>query len=274
MMPELPEVETIRRTLDIELKGRKILKANVYYAPIVAEPDVLTFQKEIMNQTIQDMKRYGKWLIFELDDYVLLSHLRMEGRYLFRSEEEPVLKHEHVTFSLDDGRNLRYQDTRKFGRMYLLTKEEAFNRPPLSLLGLEPWDERLTVDYLKGKFKNKTIPIKSALLDQTILTGIGNIYDNEILFLSGIRPTKKAGTLTKKELEKIIMNTRKVLSEAISLGGTTIRSYHPKEGVNGLFQQKLYVHGKEGESCMHCGNPIEKKFIQGRSSYYCKYCQK
>ncbi|MBS7020969.1 MAG: DNA-formamidopyrimidine glycosylase [Firmicutes bacterium] len=273
-MPELPEVETIKRTLNIELKGKKILAAQVNYAPIIAEPSVEEFTKQIANKTIQDMKRLGKWLIFDLDDYVLLSHLRMEGRYLFREVEEPILKHEHVVFTLDDGRSFRYQDTRKFGRMYLLKKEEAYIRPPLSLLGLEPWDEKLTVTYLKDKLKNKTIPIKSALLDQTIITGIGNIYDNEILFLSKIRPTKRANHLTKKELECIIENTKNVLREAIELGGTTIRSYHPKEGVNGLFAQKLYVHRKEGEPCSICGNPIQKKFIQGRSSYYCSHCQK
>lgn len=273
-MPELPEVETIKRTLNLELKGRKFVGAEVYYAPIIAEPNVLEFQEKIIGHTIQEMKRLGKWLIFDLDDYVLLSHLRMEGRYLFRTPNEEVLKHEHVVFTLDDGRSFRYQDTRKFGRMYLLKKEEAYQRPPLSLLGLEPWDEKLTIAYLKDKLKHKTIPVKSALLDQTIITGIGNIYDNEILFLSRIRPTKRANQLTKKELELIIENTRKVLSDAILLGGTTIRSYHPKEGVNGLFQQKLYVHGKEGQPCSVCGSMIVKKFIQGRSSYYCPNCQK
>ncbi len=273
-MPELPEVETIRKSLEKELKNRTIVDVVVNYENIIAEPTVFSFVEQIKNQTIHQLKRYGKWLIFELDQYVLLSHLRMEGKYFFRTKEDPISKHEHVIFCLDDDRELRYHDTRKFGRMYLLKKEEAYDVPPLSKLGLEPWDSLLTVTYLKEKLKNKTIPIKTCLLDQSIIVGIGNIYANEILFLSRISPLKKSNCLTKKELERIIENTRTVLKEAIEMGGSTIRSYHPSEGIDGMFQQKLYVHGKDGTPCPVCGKPIQKKFINGRSSYYCAHCQK
>lgn len=273
-MPELPEVETVRRSLEKQLKNRTILNVSVHYSNIIAEPSVEIFKTDIKNQMIHQMKRYGKWLIFELDQYFLLSHLRMEGKYFFRTKEDPISKHEHVIFYLDDGRELRYHDTRKFGRMYLLPKETAYQVPPLSQLGLEPWSELLTVSYLKEKYKHKTIPIKTSLLDQSIIVGIGNIYANEILFLSHISPLRKTNRVTKKELESIINYTRKVLKEAIDLGGSTIRSYHPSEGVDGMFQQRLFVHGKEGEPCSICGKPIRKKFISGRSSYYCTNCQK
>ena len=273
-MPELPEVETVKRGLEKELVNHKDLKAVIYYPNIISAPILSEFQQQIKNQTIHKMNRYGKWLIFELDDYALLSHLRMEGKYFFRTKKDPISKHEHVVFELDDGRELRYHDTRKFGRMYLLKKEDIYHVPPLSKLGLEPWDNLLTVKYLKEKLKNKTIPIKTCLLDQSIIVGIGNIYANEILFMCHISPFKKSNKLTAKELEKVIEYTRKILKEAIEMGGSTIRSYHPREGVDGLFQQRLFVHGKEHEKCPNCGTMIQKKFINGRSSYYCPCCQK
>lgn len=273
-MPELPEVETVRRGLEKELVNRKIVDVLIYYPNIIAKPTVEEFKKQIKNQTIHKMSRYGKWLIFELDHDVLLSHLRMEGKYFFRSEKDPVQKHEHVVFCLDDERQLRYHDTRKFGRMYLLPKDTVYQVPPLSNLGLEPWDELLTVSYLKEKWRHKKIPIKMSLLDQSVIVGIGNIYANEILFLSHVSPLRASNRVTKKELECLIENTRKVLKEAILLGGSTIRSYHPSEGVDGMFQQKLYVHGKEGQPCPVCGKSIKKRFINGRSSYYCTNCQK
>ena len=272
-MPELPEVETIKNTLREMLIHRKIFSAQVLYPSIIEYPDVDTFLKKIQNQTILDIQRRGKWLLFELDDYYLLSHLRMEGRYLFRNKDLPILQHEHVVFDLGD-EHLRYQDTRKFGRMHLLLKEDLYKRKPLSELGLEPMDEKLTSGYLKQKYFKKRIPIKTVLLDQNIVVGIGNIYADEILFLSKISPLKPAVDLSLEELEKIIYYTRDVLSKAIELGGTTIRSYEVKEGVHGLFQNELYVHGKDGENCPICKNALVRIRIGGRGTTYCKNCQR
>lgn len=272
-MPEMPEVETIKNTLKDMLINRKIVSATVYYPSIIEYPSVDTFLKEIEGQVIVDIKRRGKWLLFELNDYYLLSHLRMEGRYLFRDNQSPVLKHEHVVFDLGD-EQLRYQDTRKFGRMHLLKKDELYSRKPLSELGLEPMDSCLTVHYLKEKYSKKSIPIKTVLLDQSIVVGIGNIYADEILFLSGISPLKSAKSLKDEDLENIIMHTRNVLNRAIELGGTTIRSYEAKEGVHGLFQNELYVHGKEGEKCPKCESSLVKIRVGGRGTTYCTKCQK
>lgn len=271
-MPELPEVETVKETLKRELLGRVIKGVRIFYPNIIEFPDLETFQRELVDQEIVDLKRRGKWILFELEDYYLLSHLRMEGKYLFRAPEDEVGRHEHVAFLLDDGRELRYHDTRKFGRMHLLKKEELNLRKPLNELGLEPWDEQLTVTYLKGQFQNKKIPIKTALLDQSIIVGIGNIYDDEVLFMSHIRPLKAANSLTKRELQAIIDNTRIVLEKAIHAGGTTIRSYESSEGVHGLFQHELFVHGKE--TCPICGHDIVKIKVGGRGTYYCPKCQK
>lgn len=269
-MPELPEVETVKETLKKEVLNKVINDCIVYYDNIIAYPDVEAFKTSIKNQHINDIERRGKFLLFKLDDYYLLSHLRMEGRYYIK-HNEPKLKHEHVRFILDD-KELRYIDTRKFGRMYLIPKDQIYNMKPLNELGLEPWDNNLTVDYLKSKYKNKKLPIKTVLLDQSIITGIGNIYDDEILFLSKINPYTKACDLKNKDLFNIINNTRIVLEKAIKLGGTTIRSYESSEGVHGLFQNELLVHGND--TCPTCNTKLAKEHINGRGTYYCKKCQK
>ncbi len=269
-MPELPEVETVRRALKKEVLNKKILSASIYWSNIIAYPEVKEFEKKIKNQVILDINRYGKWLMFELNDYYLLSHLRMEGKYFIKNKKDPKEKHQHVIFHFDDDVDLRYNDTRKFGKMYLIKKEEVYNVKPLKDLGLEPWDIKLTPKYLKEKFHHK--PIKTELLDQSIIVGIGNIYADEILFKSKINPLKQAATLTKKDCQNIIDNTRDILSKAIENGGTTIKSYTSSEGVHGRFQSELLVHTKK--QCPICKNSISKITVGGRGTYYCKKCQK
>lgn len=273
-MPELPEVETVKNSLKQKLVGRTIQKVRIYHNNIIEYPDVVVFEKNIQGQKIIDMSRYGKWIIFILNDYYLLSHLRMEGKYFFRKKEEERHKHEHIIFELDDGSELRYMDVRKFGKMHLIEKENINQVGPFLKMGLEPWDEKLTVIYLKEKFQNKRLPIKSLLLDQSIIVGIGNIYANEILFLSGIHPLRLPNTLTEADLSNIITCTRKILEKAIAKGGTTIRSYTSVNGIHGLFQQELYVHGKNGEKCSQCQEKILKIKVGGRGTYYCPTCQK
>ena len=212
--------------------------------------------------------------MFVLDDYFLLSHLRMEGKYFIKNNKDKVLKHEHVVFKLDDGKELRYMDVRKFGKMHLIEKNKIKEIGPLVDLGLEPWDKELTVDYLKNMFSKKKLPIKSVLLDQSIIVGIGNIYADEILFLSCINPLKKACDLDDREIANIIKYTRLELEDAIKKGGTTIRSYSSVNGIHGLFQQELNVHTKEGEKCPRCGENIIKIKVGGRGTYYCENCQK
>lgn len=273
-MPELPEVETVKETLKLKLIGKTIQKATIYHDNIIEYPDIKTFKKNIQNEKITDIKRYGKWLIFVLDKYYLLSHLRMEGKYFFKAPTEERNKHEHVIFSLDDATELRYMDVRKFGKMHLILKEEIQEKGPLLEMGLEPWDKNLTVQYLTEKLKNKKIPIKTTLLDQSIIVGIGNIYADEILFLSNLSPLKSSNLLQEQELNKIIENTKIVLEKAIAKGGTTIRSYTSVDGVHGLFQQELKVHNKANETCQICKTIIIKTKVGGRGTYYCPTCQK
>lgn len=273
-MPELPEVETVKETLKLQVLNKVIKKVDVYYDNIVASPSTDLFVKKLINKKIINIERKGKWLIFDLGSICLLSHLRMEGKYYIRNVEDEKLKHEHVRFTFIDNQTLRYIDTRKFGKMYLVDKDRMYNCKPLSDLGKEPFDKSLDVFYLKSKYSNKKLPIKTVLLDQSIITGIGNIYADEILFLCKINPKIKCNLLTDKNLMDIIDNTKIVLNKAIKLGGSTIRSYSYKEGVHGLFQNELLVHTHEGENCKICGNKIIKVKINGRGTYYCENCQK
>ncbi len=273
-MPELPEVETVKESLKLRLAKKKIVDVNILYDNIIAYPDKEEFLLQIKNQTINDVKRRGKFLLFDLNDYYLLSHLRMEGKYFFKTKDDEILKHEHIIFDLDDGEELRYHDTRKFGKMYLIKKEDINSIGPLKDLGLEPWDKNLTSGYLREKYAKKKLPIKSVLLDQSIIVGIGNIYADEILFLCKINPLKEAQLITDKECELIIKYTKEVLERAIKKGGTTIRTYSSVDGVHGLFQEELLVHGKDKGNCPECKEKIIKNRVGGRGTYYCPHCQK
>lgn len=273
-MPEKPEVITVAKKLENKLIGKKILSVEVYHDNMIDYPSVDELKNEIKNQEIHSITTRGKWIELTLDDYFLLFHLRMEGKFFFREKEIERGKHEHVIFNLSDDMQMRFADVRKFGKVMLIPKDKINKMKPYTELGLEPWDKNLTSDYLKEKYSKKTLPIKSVLLDQSIITGIGNIYADEILFLSKINPLKKAKDLTDTDRKNIIKNTVEVLDKAILEGGTTIRSYTSEEGVTGLFQNNLYVHQREKEKCKKCNSIIIKIKVGGRGTYYCPSCQK
>jgi len=272
-MPELPEVETVKNTLKELILNNKIKDVSIHYESIIEYPISSEFKKQIIGEAINDIERRGKWLIFVLDHYYLFSHLRMEGKYFIKNDE-PIEKHEHIVFKLSNGKELRYRDTRKFGRMLLIPKEDILKKGPLTELGLEPWDENLTEEYLLNCFKNKKVPIKQSLLDQSIIAGIGNIYVDEILFLAKLNPETRTCDVNKRQCKDIIVYTRQILKNAIEKGGTTIRSYESSEGVHGRFQNNLLVHNKENEPCPNCGTLIQKKVVGGRGTYWCSRCQK
>ena len=273
-MPEKPEVMTVTSKLEKKLLNRKIVSAKVYYDSIIEYPSVSEFEKNIKNQTMKNFTTRGKWIVIELDDYYLLFHLRMEGKFYYRKIGSELEKHHHVVFNIDNNEELHFADVRKFARVKLIPKDKLMEMKPFNELGLEPWDPNLTPKYLLDKFKNKKLPIKTVLLDQKIITGIGNIYDDEILFLSKVNPLTKACDLKEKELKLIINNTISVLNKAIKEGGTTIRNYTSEEGVTGLFQNNLLVHTKVGEPCPICNTTIVKIKVGGRGTYYCPKCQK
>ncbi|MBO5138221.1 MAG: DNA-formamidopyrimidine glycosylase [Bacilli bacterium] len=274
MMPEKPEVITVSEVLKKRIIGKTINNVSVYWDNIIATPSVKEFKEKIKNQEILDITTRGKFIVVTLTDYSLLFHLRMEGKFFFRNKGEELNKHEHVVFLFKDQTEMRFHDVRKFGKIYLVDKKDTYKIAPLSNLGYEYNDNKLTPKYLTTSFKNRRLPIKTVLLDQSIITGIGNIYDDEILFLSGINPYKKASELTEKECKDIIDNTIVVLTKAIKMGGTTIKSFTSAEGVHGLFQNELFVHGKKNSLCPKCNTKIENVKIGGRGTYYCPNCQK
>lgn len=273
-MPEKPEVITVAKKLEQKILNRTIESVDILYPNIVLYPDVVTFKENIKQEKIQSITTRGKWIVIELINNYLLFHLRMEGKFFFRTKDDEINKHEHAIFRLDDGFELRFADVRKFAKVMLIPRDKLYTMKPYTELGYEPWDKNLNINYLKNKYQNKNIPIKTLLLDQSIITGIGNIYADEILFLSNINPLTKPSLLNDKDLSNIIKNTVKVLDKAIEEGGTTIRSYTSEEGVTGLFQNSLNVHQRQNEECHICKSKIIKIKVGGRGTYYCPKCQK
>jgi len=272
-MPELAEVETVRNTLKKRILHKKIEDVIIYYSRMI-ENGKEEFRNILLNNKFVDIKRYGKWLIFELNDYYLLSHLRMEGKFFIKNKNDEHDKHEHIIIRFNDGTDLRYHDTRKFGRMKLVEKDKLWETPELSKMGPEANSDELTTKYLLDKLSSKTVPIKTALLDQEIISGLGNIYVDEVLFASNIQPLRKTDTITEFECQKIIDSSKKILTKAIEEGGTTIRSYTSSLGVTGNYQNFLSVHKREGLPCKTCNNLIKRIKVGGRSTYFCEYCQK
>ena len=273
-MPELPEVETVRATLHNLILNRKIKSIDVYYTKIIKDLSLTDFINKLVGSTLLDIKRLGKYLIFIFDDIALISHLRMEGKYYIKDQLEHLEKHEHIVFNFTDGSSLRYHDVRKFGTMDLRELDKIYTTAPLNKLGLEPFDPLMTVKYLKGKLHKKEVAIKTCLLDQHIFAGLGNIYVDEVLFLSKLNPKINASKIKDSDYQNIIDNAIKVLKKAIALGGTTIRSYTSSLGVSGLFQNELNVHTLQGKPCSVCGSVILKTRVNGRGTYYCPKCQK
>jgi formamidopyrimidine-DNA glycosylase len=273
-MPELPEVETVRRTLLQLVKNKTIADVDVGWPKMIKEPDdVERFVQLLKGQTIEDIGRRGKFLLFVLNDYVLVSHLRMEGRYGLYQPTDEKTKHTHVVFSFTDGSELRYADVRKFGTMHLFAKGAEHVAMPLAQLGVEPFSEQFTVELLEQAYAKTTRAIKTALLDQKTVVGLGNIYVDEALFRSGIHPERTASSLSKEEYQNLHKEIKRTLKEAIEAGGSSIKSYVNGQGEIGMFQQQLHVYGRKQQPCHHCDTAIEKTVVGGRGTHYCPNCQ-
>ncbi|WP_343290456.1 DNA-formamidopyrimidine glycosylase [Turicibacter bilis] len=274
-MPELPEVETVKEALNQTVKGQTIKEIELRYEPMVKNMSADEFKEKLINQTIQAVSRRGKYLVFHFDDYQLLSHLRMEGKYFYVDSDFELNPHVHVIFTLENGKRLLYQDTRKFGTYHLYDKAiDLETTAPFQVLGLEPFATEFTPSYVKEKIQNKKKPIKSLLLDQTVVCGLGNIYVDEVLYRARLHPLTSSSELTDKDIENVVKYTVEVLARAIELGGTTIRTFRSSHGVSGTFQNELLVHQRKGENCYECHTPIEKIKVGGRGTYFCPTCQK
>lgn len=270
-MPELPEVKTVAKYLKQNLLDKKVTKIKIIYGKTI-DSNSLDINL-LIGQALKDIQTKGKYLILDFDKYFLISHLRMEGKYFIKDINDEVIKHEHIIIEFDK-LSLRYHDTRKFGRMQLLLKENLSKVKGLNALAPEPFDQEMTKELLFNKLKNKRLPIKSILLDQTIIAGLGNIYVDEVLFASKISPLKLGKDITLKESAKIIGNSAEILKLAIEKGGTTIRSYTSSLGVEGGYQDFLKVHYRVNQKCFICDGIIKKIKVGGRGTYYCPNCQK
>ncbi len=276
-MPELPEVETVRRTLEHQILNEKIVDVKVLYEGILENVTKEEFKQNLINETITDIKRYGKYLVFIFNHVSIISHLRMEGKFFLKSIDDPIIKHEHIIFYFESGRTLRYHDTRKFGKMALIHStswNEIMSYPSVKKLGPEANTTNLTKEYLYSKLKKLKEPIKSALLNQEILAGLGNIYVDEVCFMAKLYPGMSCEKITLEDCDNIVKYSREILNQAILAGGTTIRSYTSSLGVTGRFQLSLHIHTKEGEACERCHTTIKKMVVGGRGTYYCPNCQK
>ncbi|MGG2064099.1 DNA-formamidopyrimidine glycosylase [Bacillus sp. S14(2024)] len=273
-MPELPEVENVRRTLEKLVKGKTIEEVIVTYPKLVKEPDDAELFKEMLRgETIEKVERRGKFLLIYVTRYVIVSHLRMEGKYMLHEANDLVDKHTHVRFRFTDGTELRYKDVRKFGTMHLFEKGTELTVMPLADLGPEPFSGELTPAYLRERMQKTARKVKVVLLDQRIVVGLGNIYVDEVLFRSRIHPEREASSLTNEEFETLYKEIVATLTEAVERGGSTIRTYMNSQGQIGSFQERLYVYGRKGEPCVTCGTALEKTVVGGRGTHYCPVCQ-
>ncbi|MEF3303765.1 DNA-formamidopyrimidine glycosylase [Paenibacillus sp. GYB003] len=273
-MPELPEVETIRRTLETLVAGKTIERVTVSLARIIQRPDDCDlFAAMLAGQTIRSVERRGKFLRLMLDDLVLVSHLRMEGRYGVYASSEPVEKHTHVIFHLGDGTELRYKDVRQFGTMHLFPRGEDLAELPLRKLGLEPLGPDFTLAAFSREAAGKSTKVKPFLLNQEYVAGLGNIYADEALYEARIHPERTTDSLSKREMAALHEAIVKTLREAVEAGGSSIKSYVNGQGEMGMFQQRLEAYGRKGEPCRRCGEPIRKIVLGGRGTHYCPRCQ-
>lgn len=270
-MPELPEVETVKETLKLNILNKQIKDVKVFYDKIIQNQTKNDFINKLKNQRFLEILRKGKYLIFVLDDYYLIGHMRMEGKYFLMHDEE-ISKHDHIIFDFDDS-NLRYNDTRKFGTMFLYEKNlDIYNLKPLSNVGYEPFDKEMTKEYLFSKINKSNKSIKTLMLDQSIISGLGNIYVDEVMFMCGLHPETPSKNIDVNKCEELIVNSKIVLNKAIALGGTTIRSFKSSHDISGRFQNELLVHTKE--NCPKCNSKIKKIRVGGRGTYVCENCQK
>jgi formamidopyrimidine-DNA glycosylase len=272
-MPELPEVETVKRALSKTIVGKKILNVETNFENIVASPDFKTFQKNIVGKKIESLSRRGKFLLFHLGGgKIMVSHLRMTGHWLICRQIKRN-KFMHLIFQLSGGQTMVYSDIRKFGRVWLIDSKYIGRFEPVLKLGPEPLgDEFVFVEFSQKLDKNRS-KIKVVLLNQQIVAGLGNIYVDEVLHEAGISPRRPANRLKIAEKKRIFDAIRRILAKAIKFRGTTVVNFTTPEGKGGDFQKQLKVYGKKGNKCPRCKGEIKRIVLAGRGTHYCPNCQ-
>ncbi|SES75910.1 DNA-formamidopyrimidine glycosylase [Anaerobranca gottschalkii] len=272
-MPELPEVETIVRGLRSKLECNRFIEVEVYNENTIKNPKCIKeFKERIEGKKIREVKRRGKYILLILEDLAhVIIHLRMTGQLIY-SEDQLNFSHLCLSAKLSKG-YLYFNDIRKFGTISLLPKDDLAKEKGFWTLGVEPLEESFGIEYLKSKLDTGR-PIKSLLLDQRVLAGLGNIYVDESLFLAGISPSKPAKTLSDEEISKLVSAIKFVLTKGIENKGTSFSDFVDSYGDKGTNQNFLQVYGRGGEKCKVCGNVLAKDKIAGRTTVFCLYCQK
>lgn len=274
-MPELPEVEVIRRGLTPHLVGRTINRVVISNRRLRLPVPRAKLKLWIQSERVKSVDRRAKYLLVKMNSgAMMVLHLGMTGRLAFFANGTPRAAHDHLRFELDSGLELRFNDVRRFGSVQVLSPEDVERTQIFAGLGLEPLEPDLSSDYLLERARSKVRPIKNFLMDAKVVVGIGNIYANEILFAAGIKPTRGVGTLGKPAWERVIQASRQVLERAIACGGTTISDYVSSSGETGYFQGELRVYGREGEVCKRCSSLISRQVLAGRATFFCPKCQK
>lgn len=274
-MPELPEVETIRKELHRRIIGQTIQECTILRKDVVACPPSRAFCKELQGKKILGVGRRAKYLIIDLSNKKqLVVHLRLSGSISIASPDSPLERFTRVAFRLDDCQ-MFFNEPRCLGRLHLIKNENDKHKPQgLCTLGLEPLVREFDFTYLRNRLKGRKAPIKSLLLDQRICAGVGNIYSDEALFRAGIRPLRRAHRITVRETHRLVKALKDVLCIALKHFGTSVGDYVRTDGATGRFQDLLYVYGRENESCRVCGTLIKVKKLGNRSTRYCPKCQK
>ncbi len=281
-MPELPEVETVRRGLAPVMEGQ-VIADMVVNRPDLRFPFPERFAERVIGTRVERMGRRAKFLVTELSSgEALIMHLGMSGRFTvnsagtadFHHDNAPNPKHDHVIFLMQDGTRITYNDPRRFGFMELWPSTDMATYPRLMQLGPEPLSNHFSVAYLDEALAGKAAPIKAALLDQSIIAGLGNIYVCEALFRAGISPRRKAASLVGKRNARLAPHIQDVIREAIAAGGSSISDFSNASGELGYFQKQFSVYDREGEPCETCARPIRRIVQSGRSSFYCGHCQR
>jgi len=269
-MPELPEIETVRRGLAPHLIGRRFLGAEVRESrlrwPVPADLTALVAGRQVLA-----LLRRGKYLLMQLDHGWLICHLGMSGNLRLIPAATPIRKHDHIDLALDDGQILRYHDARRFGA--LLWSEDPGKHPLITPLGVEPLSAAFDGACLHALCRGRSSAIKQVIMDSHLLVGVGNIYANETLFQAGIDPRTRAGKLTRPRCRRLAAAIKETLERAIEAGGSTLRDFVDSHGNPGWFQQTYQVYGRAEQPCYHCGAPIRLLKLGARASYYCPRCQ-
>jgi len=271
-MPELPEVETTRRGIEPHAQGHGIVRLDLY-EPRLRWRVADDLPGAVAGQKIVKVDRRAKYLLLRLEAGALLLHLGMSGSLRVLPADTPRLAHDHFDIVLDSGQVLRFNDPRRFGSLHYVT-DDPNTHPLLAKLAPEPFDEAFNADYLFAITRKRRVAIKQLIMNSRLVVGVGNIYASEALFRAGIRPKRRASSLTRDEAAKLAKAIRTVLAMAIKVGGTTLRDYVGADGNPGYFRQKLFVYERPDEPCRNCKTAI-RALVQGqRSTYYCPTCQK